>query len=46
MQEQWSESAEEDILRDVYRESLFKKLKVQSRVGVALEAIRRGFVSL
>ncbi len=31
---------------DGYRESLFGKLKVQSRVGLALEAIRRGLVSL
>lgn len=31
---------------DGYRESLFAKLKVQSRVGLAMEAIRRGLVSL
>ncbi len=31
---------------DGYRESLFGKLKVQSRVGLAMEAIRRGLVSL
>ncbi len=31
---------------DGYRESLFQKLKVQSRVGLALEAIRRELVSL
>ena len=31
---------------DGYRESLFHKLKVQSRVGLALEAIRRELVSL
>jgi DNA-binding NarL/FixJ family response regulator len=31
---------------DGYRESLFNKLKVQSRVGLALEAIRRELVRL
>ena len=31
---------------DGYRETLFQKLKVQSRVGLALEAIRRELVSL
>ena len=31
---------------DGYRESLFTKLKVQSRVGLALEAIRRDLVKL
>ena len=31
---------------DGYRESLFEKLKVQSRVGMALEAVRRGLVDL
>lgn len=31
---------------DGYREALFAKLKVQSRVGLAMEAIRRGLVSL
>jgi len=31
---------------DGYREVLFGKLKVQSRVGLAMEAIRRGLVSL
>jgi DNA-binding NarL/FixJ family response regulator len=31
---------------DGYRENLFGKLKVQSRVGLALEAIRKGLVSL
>lgn len=31
---------------DGYRESLFGKLKVQSRVGLAMEAIRRGLVPL
>lgn len=31
---------------DGYREVLFQKLKVQSRVGIAMEAIRRGLVSL
>jgi DNA-binding NarL/FixJ family response regulator len=31
---------------DGYRENLFGKLKVQSRVGLALEAIRRELVSL
>ena len=31
---------------DGYRESLFGKLKVQSRVGLALEAIRKGLVEL
>jgi DNA-binding CsgD family transcriptional regulator len=31
---------------DGYRESLFQKMKVQSRVGLALEAIRRNLVSL
>jgi DNA-binding NarL/FixJ family response regulator len=31
---------------DGYRESLFAKLKVNSRVGLAMEAIRRGFVSV
>jgi DNA-binding NarL/FixJ family response regulator len=31
---------------DGYRESLFQKLNVQSRVGMAMEAIRRNLVSL
>lgn len=31
---------------DGYRETLFGKLKVQSRVGLAMEAIRRGLVTL
>lgn len=31
---------------DIYRESLFAKLKVKSRVGMALEAIRLGIVTL
>lgn len=31
---------------DGYRESLFRKLNVQSRVGMALEAIRREIISL
>ena len=31
---------------DGYRESLFEKLNVQSRVGMALEAIRRNIVSI
>lgn len=31
---------------DGYREALFQKLNVQSRVGMALEAIRRNLVSL
>jgi DNA-binding NarL/FixJ family response regulator len=31
---------------DGYRETLFGKLKVQSRVGLAMEAIRRGLVAL
>ena len=31
---------------DGYRETLFKKFNVQSRVGLALEAIRKGFVEL
>jgi DNA-binding NarL/FixJ family response regulator len=31
---------------DGYRETLFGKFKVQSRVGLAMEAIRRGIVSL
>lgn len=31
---------------DGYRENLFQKLNVQSRVGMALEAIRRNIVSL
>lgn len=31
---------------DGYREALFGKLKVQSRVGLAMEAIRKGLVSL
>jgi DNA-binding NarL/FixJ family response regulator len=31
---------------DGYREALFGKLNVQSRVGLALEAIRKGLVSL
>ena len=31
---------------DGYRESLFQKLSVQSRVGMVLEALRRGLVSL
>lgn len=31
---------------DGYRETLFGKLKVQSRVGLAMEAIRRGLVNL
>ncbi|MFT3909487.1 MAG: response regulator transcription factor [Ferruginibacter sp.] len=31
---------------DGYRESLFAKMNVQSRVGMALEAVRRGVVSV
>jgi DNA-binding NarL/FixJ family response regulator len=31
---------------DGYREALFQKLNVQSRVGMAMEALRRGFASL
>jgi len=31
---------------DGYRESLFGKLSVQSRTGMALEAVRRGLVQL
>ncbi|HYF31652.1 MAG TPA: response regulator transcription factor [Chitinophagaceae bacterium] len=31
---------------DGYRESLFQKFHVQSRVGLCLEAIRKGFVTL
>lgn len=31
---------------DGYRESLFEKMKVQSRVGMAMEAIRRGYVNV
>ncbi len=31
---------------DNYRENLFEKLNVQSRVGMALEAIRKGLVIL
>ena len=31
---------------DGYREALFRKLKVESRVGLAMEAIRRGLVTL
>jgi len=31
---------------DGYREALFEKLNVQSRVGMAMEAIRRGIVEL
>ena len=31
---------------DGYRENLFRKLNVQSRTGMALEAIRRNIVSL
>ena len=31
---------------DGYRETLFGKLKVQSRVGLAMEAIRKGLVNL
>lgn len=31
---------------DGYREALFQKLNVQSRVGMAIEAIRKGFVKL
>jgi DNA-binding NarL/FixJ family response regulator len=31
---------------DGYREALFRKLNVQSRVGLAMEAIRRGLVAL
>lgn len=31
---------------DGYRESLFGKLKVQSRVGLAMEAIKKGLVTL
>jgi DNA-binding NarL/FixJ family response regulator len=31
---------------DGYREALFGKLKVQSRVGLAMEAIRKGLVTL
>lgn len=31
---------------DGYRESLFEKFHVQSRVGLCLEAIRKGYASL
>ena len=31
---------------DGYRESLFQKLNVQSRVGMALEAVRKGLVTI
>ncbi|MEO6723652.1 MAG: response regulator transcription factor [Ferruginibacter sp.] len=31
---------------DGYRESVFKKLNVQSRVGMAMEAIRKGIVTI
>ena len=31
---------------DGYREALFRKLKVESRVGLAMEAIRKGLVTL
>jgi DNA-binding NarL/FixJ family response regulator len=31
---------------DGYRDALFVKLKVQSRVGMALEALRRNLVTL
>ena len=31
---------------DGYREKLFQKFKVQSRVGLVLEAIRKGFIKL
>jgi DNA-binding NarL/FixJ family response regulator len=31
---------------DGYRESVFEKLNVQSRVGMAMEAIRRKWVEL
>ena len=31
---------------DGYRESLFKKFNVQSRTGMALEAIRKGLVKI
>jgi DNA-binding CsgD family transcriptional regulator len=31
---------------DGYRASMFTKLNVQSRTGMALEAIRKGFVKL
>jgi DNA-binding NarL/FixJ family response regulator len=31
---------------DGYREALFEKLRVQSRVGMAMEAIRKGLVNL
>ncbi len=31
---------------DGYRESVFKKLNVQSRVGMALEALRKNLVTL
>ena len=31
---------------DGYRESLFEKFKVQSRVGMAMEAVRRGLIKL
>jgi DNA-binding NarL/FixJ family response regulator len=31
---------------DGYRESLFQKFQVQSRVGLCLEALRKGFVKL
>ncbi|GAB4093542.1 transcriptional regulator [Flaviaesturariibacter terrae] len=31
---------------DGYREALFEKMQVQSRVGLCLEALRKGFVSL
>jgi len=31
---------------DGYRESLFEKMNVQSRVGMVMEAIKRGIVTL
>ena len=31
---------------DGYRESLFEKFHVQSRVGLCLEALRKGFASI
>ena len=31
---------------DGYREALFKKFNVQSRVGLCLEALRKGLVKL
>jgi DNA-binding NarL/FixJ family response regulator len=31
---------------DGYREQLFQKLNVQSRVGMVLEALRRGLVTM